>query len=149
MSSYFSYFPYVRPSAILLGSAFNYAADFMVYGPLMGNTWAKVMRNEEEFECCKGSLKKQATCSFLSKSVGTLIQAYSIGALLQLTGTVSYKGAFYLGLYVYGATAVHDMVDFLFLEKRSMAYAAIKSIAAFIKTVGLPVLLLGYGVRRV
>jgi len=43
MSLPVSYFPSVRPSAIVLGTVFEHVSSFIVYGPLFGQTWQKAM----------------------------------------------------------------------------------------------------------
>jgi Protein of unknown function (DUF1761) len=45
-----SYFPSVRPSAIVLGTVFEHVSSFIVYGPLFGQTWQKAM-NADKVGC--------------------------------------------------------------------------------------------------
>jgi hypothetical protein len=50
MSLPVSYFPSVRPSAIVLGTVFEHVSSFIVYGPLFGQTWQKAM-NADKVSC--------------------------------------------------------------------------------------------------
>ena len=47
MSLPVSYFPSVRPSAIVLGTVFEHVSSFIVYGPLFGQTWQKAMNADK------------------------------------------------------------------------------------------------------
>jgi hypothetical protein len=47
MSVPVSYFPSVRPSAIVLGTVFEHVSSFIVYGPLFGQTWQKAMNADK------------------------------------------------------------------------------------------------------
>lgn len=38
-----SYFPAIRPAALALGTVFEHVTSALVYGPLFGQTWEKVM----------------------------------------------------------------------------------------------------------
>lgn len=38
-----SYFPSIRPAALALGTVFEHVTSALVYGPLFGQTWEKVM----------------------------------------------------------------------------------------------------------
>jgi hypothetical protein len=47
MSLPVSYFPSVRPSAVVLGTVFEHVSSFIVYGPLFGQTWQKAMNADK------------------------------------------------------------------------------------------------------
>lgn len=141
--------PYVRPSAILLGIAFDHAASFLVYGPLMGDIWKRAMSTAPHVEYDAGSKTKKVATTYVSNFLSTAVQSYSIAALLQLTGTVTLKGAFFVGLYVFGASGLPDVVDYMFTESRGTPYILVKTISSLVKSVGLSVALIGYGVRRI
>lgn len=88
----------------------------------------------------------QSAVSIYSASlVSSGFQTYCISALLQLTGTVSYKGTAYLGLIVFGATSVPGVVSSMFAERRPVEYTAIKSVTGLIQTVGLGLVLTAFG----
>ncbi|EPX73933.1 DUF1761 family protein [Schizosaccharomyces octosporus yFS286] len=149
MSLVYSLVPYVRPSAIVLGVAFDHAASFLVYGPLMGDLWKKAMSPAPlHTQTSTSSPAKKAVTTYTSNILSTCIQTYSIAALLQLTGTISMKGAFYVGLYVFGASGLPDVVDYIFTEKRGCSYTLVKTVSSFVKSVGMSMVLLGYGIRQ-
>ncbi|WBW73748.1 DUF1761 family protein [Schizosaccharomyces osmophilus] len=147
MSLVYSLVPYVRPSAIVLGVAFDHAASFLVYGPLMGDLWKKAMAPAPLHTQPSSPAKKVAT-TYTSNLLSACIQTYSVAALLQLTGTVSMKGAFYVGLYVFGASGLPDIVDYIFTEKRGCSYTLVKTVSSLVKSVGMSMVLLGYGIRH-
>jgi hypothetical protein len=45
-----TYFPFVRPSAIVFGTVFEHVSSFIVYGPLFGQTWQKAMNADKVWQ---------------------------------------------------------------------------------------------------
>lgn len=73
--------------------------------PLFGETYrrAKVANTKEEFLRSKEATS--AAVAWGTSFVGGAMQSYGIGALINATGTVSYRGAAYLGALVFLATS--------------------------------------------
>jgi hypothetical protein len=97
--------PSVKPSAIALGTVFNHAAELAVLTPLFGQTYqrAKAANTKEEF--LRSREATGAAIAWGTAFVGSGLQAYGVGALINATGTLSYKGAAYLGGLIFAATS--------------------------------------------
>ena len=97
--------PSVKPSAIALGTAFNHGIELAVLAPLFGQTYqrAKIANTKEEFLRSKEA--SGAALAWGSSIVGSALQSYGVGALINATGTLSYKGAAYLGGLIFFATS--------------------------------------------
>jgi len=68
------------------------------------------------------------------------VQTYAVAALIQLTETVSYKGAASLGALVFAAQTLPSLVTSLFYEKRPSAYVGVRAASGLLQTVGLAVI---------
>lgn len=97
--------PPVKPSAIALGTAFNHGIELAVLSPLFGQTYqrAKAANTKEEF--VRSREASSAAVAVGTSLVGSALQAYGVGALINATGTLSYKGAAYLGALIFAATS--------------------------------------------
>lgn len=84
----------------------------IVMTPLFGETYrrAKIANSSEEF--VKSKEAASAAVAWGTSLVGSALQSYGVGALINATGTLSYKGATYLGALIYMATAA-PTVSFL------------------------------------
>lgn len=76
-----------------------------VLSPLFGQTYqrAKAANTGEEFLRSKEAAS--AAAAWGTTLVGSALQSYGIGALINATGTLSYKGAAYLGGLIFMATS--------------------------------------------
>ena len=97
--------PPVKPSAIALGTFFNHGIELAVLSPVFGQTYhrAKLSNTKEEF--IKSKETTTAAVAWGTSFVGSALQSYGVGALINATGTLSYKGAAYLGSLIFAATA--------------------------------------------
>lgn len=105
-------FPSVKPSAIALGTFFNHGVDLVVLAPIFGQTYhrAKASNTKEEF--IRSREAGGAAIAWGTSFVGSALQSYGVGALLNATGTLSHKGAAYLGALIFAATSAPS-VSFL------------------------------------
>ena len=73
--------------------------------PLFGDAYrrAKAANTKEEFVHSKQA--SSAAIAWGTSFVGSALQSYGVGALINATGTLSYKGAAYLGSLIFLATA--------------------------------------------
>jgi hypothetical protein len=73
--------------------------------PLFGQTYqrAKIANTKEEF--IKSKEATSAGVAWGTSLVGSALTAYGVGALINATGTLSYKGAAYLGGIIFMATS--------------------------------------------
>ncbi|GJC79685.1 UPF0591 membrane protein C15E1.02c [Colletotrichum liriopes] len=135
--------PPVKPSAIALGTIFNHTAELAVLTPLFGATYqrAKAANTKEEFARSKEA--QGAAVAWGTSLVGSALQSYGVGALINATGTLSYKGAAYLGSLIFFATSAPGV----FVEKRPVDTVGVSVLAKVIETVGLSVFLTWWGTR--
>lgn len=74
--------------------------------PLFGETYRKVKSSNSRDEFLHSKEAASAAAAYGSSLVGSAIQTYGVAALLNATGTLTYKGAAYLGGLVFAATTV-------------------------------------------
>ncbi|KAK4162637.1 NLI interacting factor-like phosphatase-domain-containing protein [Cladorrhinum sp. PSN259] len=139
--------PPVKPSAIALGTIFNQAAELAVLSPLFGQTYqrAKVANSKEEF--ARSREAASAVSAWGSTLVGSALQSYGVGALINATGTLSYKGAAYLGALIFAATSAPTFIGQLLVERRSLETVGVSVLAKLFETVGLSVFMTWWGTR--
>ncbi|KXJ90892.1 hypothetical protein Micbo1qcDRAFT_163554 [Microdochium bolleyi] len=141
------YLPPVKPSAIALGTVFNHGVELAVLTPLFGQTYqrAKAANTKEEFLRSKEATS--AAVAWGTSLVGSSLQAYGVGALLNATATLSYKGAAYLGGLIFLATSAPTYIAQLFTEKRAAETVAVGAAAKVVETIGLSLFLTWWGTR--
>ncbi|KAK7951575.1 uncharacterized protein PG986_007303 [Apiospora aurea] len=137
----------VKPSAIALGTVFNHGIELAVMTPLFGETYrrAKIANSSEEF--VKSKEASSAAVAWGTSLVGSALQSYGVGALINATGTLSYKGATYLGALIYMATAAPTYLTQLLSEKRPVDTVAVSATAKAFETIGLSIFLTWWGTR--
>jgi hypothetical protein len=89
--------PPVKPSAIALGTVFNHAVSLAVLTPLFGDAYQRAQAANTKEEFFKSKEAATAAASWGSSLLGSALQSYGVGALINATATLSYKGAAYLG----------------------------------------------------
>jgi hypothetical protein len=97
--------PPVKPSAIALGTVFNHAASLAVLGPVFGDTYHRAQAANSKEEFVKSKEAASAAAAWGTSLVGSAVQSYGVGALINATGTLSYKGAAYLGSLIFFASS--------------------------------------------
>lgn len=97
--------PPVKPSAIALGTAFTHAISLAVMGPVFGDTYKRAEAANSKEEFFKSKEAASAASAYGASLAGSGIQAYGVGALINATGTLSQKGAAYLGALVFFASS--------------------------------------------
>jgi hypothetical protein len=97
--------PPVKPSAIALGTAFNHAVSLAVLGPVFGDAYRRAQQANSKEEYFHSKEAATAAASWGSSIVGSAVQTYGVGALINATGTLTYKGAAYLGSLIFMASA--------------------------------------------
>merc|ERR1712166_189434 len=88
-----------------------------------------------------------AAAAYGTSLVGSAIQSYGVGALINATGTLTYKGAAYLGSLIFFASAAPSIVSQVVTEKRPLDTIAIGAVARVLETVGLSLFLTYWGTR--
>ena len=108
--------PPVKPSAIALGTLFNHAASLAVLGPVFGDTYHRAQAANSKEEFVKSKEAASAAAAWGTSIAGSALQTYGVGALINATGTLSYKGAAYLGTLVFFASSAPS-VSFCVYER--------------------------------
>ena len=115
MLIYYSFYldlPPVKPSAIALGTIFNHTASLAILAPVFGDTYSRAQAANSKEEFFKSKEAASAAAAWGSSLVGSAIQSYGVGALINATGTLSYKGAAYLGSLIFMASSAPSVCSF-------------------------------------
>jgi multisubunit Na+/H+ antiporter MnhG subunit len=97
--------PPVKPSAIALGTVFNHAASLAVLGPVFGDTYHRAQAANSKEEFVRSKEAASAAAAWGTSLVGSAVQSYGVGALINATGTLSCTGAAYLGSLIFMASS--------------------------------------------
>lgn len=97
--------PPVKPSAIALGTVYNHAISLAVLGPVFGDTYRQAQAANSKEEFFKSKEAASAAAAWGTSLIGSGVQSYGVGALLNATGTLSYKGAAYMGALIFMASS--------------------------------------------
>jgi len=141
------YLPPVKPSAIALGIVFNQVSSAAVLAPLFGDTYHRAKASDSKEEFLKSKEAATAAASWGSSIVGSGIQTYGVAALINATGTLSYKGAAYLGSLIFFASYSPSLVSALVTENRPVDTVAVGVLSRLFETVGLSLFLTYWGTR--
>lgn len=141
------YLPPVKPSAIAFGTFFNHAISLAVLGPVFGNTYRQAQAANSKEEFFKSKEAATAAASWGSSLLGSAIQSYGVGALLNATGTPTYKGAAYMGTLIFMASTAPSIISQVVTEKRPLDTVAVSALARIFETVGLSMFLTYWGTR--
>jgi hypothetical protein len=76
-----------------------------VLAPVFGDTYHRAQAANTKEEFFKSKEAATAAASWGSSLLGSALQSYGVGALINATGTLSYKGAAYLGSLIFFASA--------------------------------------------
>ncbi|KAF4582190.1 hypothetical protein GQ602_006814 [Ophiocordyceps camponoti-floridani] len=141
------YLPPVKPSAIAVGLAFNQSIELAVLSPIFGKTYQRAKQANTKDEFIRSSEAAGAAAAWGTSFVGAALQSYGVGALINATGTLSYKGAAYLGGLIFTATAMPTYLAQVFTEKRPLDTVGVSMAAKLCETVGLSLFLTWWGTR--
>ncbi|KAF7882622.1 uncharacterized protein EAF02_005985 [Botrytis sinoallii] len=133
------------PSAIALGTIFNHAASLAVLGPVFGETYHRAQAANSKEEFVKSKEAASAAAAWGTSLVGSAVQSYGVGALINATGTLSYKGAAYLGSLIFMASSAPSFIAQVTTEKRPLDTVAVGALARVFETVGLSLFLTWWG----
>ncbi len=97
--------PPVKPSAIALGIAFTQISSAAILAPLFGDTYHRAQAANSKEEFFKSKESATAAAAWGGSILGSGIQTYGVAALINATGTLSYKGSAYLGSLIFFASA--------------------------------------------
>lgn len=97
--------PPVKPSAIAMGTVFTHTASLGILAPVFGDTYHRAQAANSKEEFIKSKEAAGAAAAWGSSFVGSAAQTYGVAALINATGTLSYKGAAYLGSLIFMASS--------------------------------------------
>ncbi|KAF3936489.1 hypothetical protein ABW19_dt0209758 [Dactylella cylindrospora] len=149
------YLPPVKPSAIALGTAFTQLGHTAVLAPLFGERYERAKKANANQNFLHSKEAKQGALLFGTSLIGSGLQTYAMAALITTTGTLSYKGAAYLGTLVFFSTSLGATIGGLvgFGEPSSrpvdVSEVVAGTVSSLFDTVGLAVLLNWWGVRTI
>lgn len=109
----------MKPSAIALGTIFTHTASLGILAPVFGDTYHVAQASNSKEEFVKSREAAGAAAAWGSSLVGSAIQTYGVAALINATGTLTYKGAACLGSLIFFATAAPSVR--LALSQRSLS----------------------------
>jgi len=141
------YLPPVKPSAIALGTIFTHTASLGILAPVFGDTYHVAQASNSKEEFVKSREAAGAAAAWGSSLVGSAIQTYGVAALINATGTLTYKGAACLGSLIFFATAAPSFISQMFTEKRPLDSVAVGAVSRVFETVGLSMFLTWWGTR--
>ncbi|KAG8168694.1 hypothetical protein KVR01_001443 [Diaporthe batatas] len=141
------YLPPVKPSAIALGAVFNQTVETAVLSPLFGQAYQSAKRANSSEQFIQSKEATNVAVAWGTTAVGSALQSYGVGALINATGTLSYKGAAYLGGLIFLATSAPTFITQVFQEKRALETVGISVVAKAFETVGLATFLTWWGTR--
>lgn len=141
------YLPPVKPSAIALGAVFNQSIETAVLSPLFGQAYQSAKRANSSEQFIQSKEATSVAVAWGTTAVGSALQSYGVGALINATGTLSYKGAAYLGGLIFLATSAPTFIAQVFQEKRALETVGISVVAKAFETIGLATFLTWWGTR--
>ncbi|KAF1811103.1 DUF1761-domain-containing protein [Eremomyces bilateralis CBS 781.70] len=141
------YLPPVKPSAIAIGTLFNHATSLAVLTPLFGDTYRRAEAANSKEDFFKSKEAASAASAWGTSLAGSALQSYGVGALINATGTLTYKGAAYLGGLIFCASTAPGLISQFFLEKRPVDTLAVGALARVFETVGLSLVMTYWGTR--
>ena len=95
----------MKPSAIALGTIFTHTASLGILAPVFGDTYHRAQAANSKEEFIKSKEAAGAAAAWGSSLAGSAVQTYGVAALINATGTLSYKGAAYLGALIFFASS--------------------------------------------
>lgn len=87
--------------------------------PLFGDTYKRAEAANSREEFIKSKEAASAAAAWGSSLTGSALQAYGVGALINATGTLSQKGAAYLGALVFFASSAPSVCILLMIDSLS------------------------------
>ena len=141
------YWPPVKPSALAVGTVYTHATSFITNLPVFCSFFEKAKHAGNAETALESKEAKGAGIVYGSSFVGSLAQTYGVSALLNLTGTLTYKGASYLGGLVFLVSTAPTVINNIIVEKKPIDVVLAGIVATLLQTVGLSLTLTWWGTR--
>ena len=88
-----------------MGTFFTHTASLGILAPVFGDTYHRALAANSKEEFIKSKEAAGAAAAWGSSLIGSAMQTYGVAALINATGTLSYKGAAYLGSLIFMASS--------------------------------------------
>lgn len=88
-----------------MGTVFTHTASLGILAPVFGDTYHRAQAANSKEDFIKSKEAASAATAWGSSLVGSAVQTYGVAALINATGTLSYKGAAYLGSLIFFASS--------------------------------------------
>lgn len=88
-----------------MGTFFTHTASLGILAPVFGDTYHRAQAANSKEEFIKSKEAAGAAAAWGSSLAGSAVQTYGVAALINATGTLSYKGAAYLGTLIFFASS--------------------------------------------
>lgn len=137
----------INHSAIAIGTLFAHTSSLITSAPVFGAAFQKAKAADSPKEAIHSKEAASAASVYGASLTGSALQTYAVAALINLTGTVSYKGASYLGGLLFFVSTLPSVVNNVLLEKRSFDVVLAKVVASLLETIGLSLTLTWWGTR--
>jgi hypothetical protein len=122
--------PPVKPSAIAMGTIFTHTASLGILAPVFGDTYHRAQAANSKEEFVKSKEAAGAAAAWGSSLVGSAVQTYGVAALINATGTLSYKGAAYLGSLIFMASSAPSVSISDLLPRLSHEVLTLRSVSS-------------------
>lgn len=105
----------MKPSAIALGTVFTHTASLGILAPVFGDAYHRAQAANSKEDLVKSKETTSAVAAWGSSIVGSAFQTYGVAALINATGTLTYKGAAYLGTLIFFASSAPSVSSVFFV----------------------------------
>lgn len=144
MTFFISAYPSICPWKIAAGAAYAHGTQFLVYLPVVGAFYDKARAASSPEEVIKSKEAASTAIVGTSSLVSSVLQSYSVAALLKLTGVSSYEGAAVVGSLLFAVTTGPQLVSGFLVENKKQETLLSQAIVSLLDTVGLALALHWY-----
>lgn len=126
---------------------FTHAASLITSAPVFGAAFEEAKKADTPKDALSTKEAASALTVYGSSVTGSALQTYAVAALINLTGTVTYKGASYLGGLLFLISTTPSVINNILLEKRPANLIVAKIVSSLLETIGLSLTLTWWGTR--
>ncbi|KAK9475612.1 hypothetical protein V1514DRAFT_339742 [Lipomyces japonicus] len=141
------FFPAVKPSAIALGTVFSHGVSIVLAAPIFGTTFQRARVADTPEEYLKSKEAASAAAIWGTSLAAAAAKAYAVSVILQSTGTLTNKGAIYIGSLLFAVSSGPALLANIFTEQRPGDYIFAKLASSLLDNIGLSFILNSWGTR--
>lgn len=139
-----SSYPSVCPWTIAVGAAYTHGTQFIVSLPVVGAFYHKARAASTPAEVLKSHEAASAAIAGSTSLISSVLQSYSVAALLKLANTTSYNGAAIVGSLLFAVTSGPQLVSGILIEGKKNEVILSQALVSLLDTVGLALALQWY-----